>query len=223
MNSTLKRDFVPLVLLVLLGIGALIFYPTLPDTIPSHFDADGNPDSFSPKATVVGLNVGSGIVLYLVLTFIPLIDPFWKKIENRYGVLLFFRDVVIAFLVFIFVLTMYSANEQRFPGHVLGVGLGFLFLVMGNYLPRLPRNFFFGIRSPWALASEVVWRKTHQVGGWTFVLAGILIAGLSLFRVNLGIALLSTLLPVVLFVGILYPLFLYKKLEKEGKISTPEL
>jgi uncharacterized membrane protein len=219
MNWNLRRDLFPLVLLVLFGIGAFYFYPGLPDMIPSHFNMDGIPDSFSPKSTVVWINIAVAILLYLVLTFIPLVDPFWKKIQHRYNIFLFFRDVVIAFLLFIFVVIVYSAKEGRLQDYILGIGLGFLFLVIGNYSPRLPRNFFFGIRSPWTLASEVVWRRTHQVGGWLFVLVGVIIVILSLLKVKLGIVLLSTLLPVILFIGILYPLLLYKKLEKEGKLT----
>lgn len=223
MNAKLRRDIFPLILLVLLGICAVYFYPGLPDTIPSHFNLDGIPDSFSPKSTVIWVTIGLAVLLFLVLTFIPLIDPFWKRIQSRYSIFLIFRDVVIAFLFFIFVVIMYSAKDGRFHNNIFGVGLGFFFLVMGNYLPRLPRNFFFGIRSPWTLGSEVVWRRTHQVGGWVFVLAGVIIVSLSLLKVELEIVLLSTLLPITLFIGILYPLVLYKKLEKQGKLTTPEL
>lgn len=223
MNWNIRRDIFPLGLLVLFGIGAFYFYPGLPDTIPSHFNMNGIPDAFSPKSTVIWLSIGSAVLLYLVLTFIPLIDPFWKRIQSRYSIFLIFRDIVIAFLLFIFVVIIYSAKEGRLLNNLLGVGLGFLFLVMGNYLPRLPRNFFFGIRSPWTLGSEVVWKKTHQVGGWLFVLAGALIVILSLLKVKLEIILLSTLLPMLVFTSVLYPFSLYKKLEKDGRLTNPEL
>ena len=31
-----------------------------------------------------------------------------------------------------------------------------------------------GIRTPWTLSSDEVWRKTHLVGGYSFVIGGLL-------------------------------------------------
>jgi uncharacterized membrane protein len=56
---------------------------------------------------------------------------------------------------------------------VLG-GVGILFLALGNYLPRLRSNWWMGIRTPWTLDNEEVWRRTHRLGGWSFALGGLL-------------------------------------------------
>ena len=57
---------------------------------------------------------------------------------------------------------------------VLPVGLGVLFIVIGNLLPRARPNWFVGIRTPWTLSSDRVWEKTHRFGGHVFVAAGML-------------------------------------------------
>jgi uncharacterized membrane protein len=58
------------------------------------------------------------------------------------------------------------------------LGAGALFLIPGNYMGKLRKNFFIGIRTPWMLASDAVWERTHRLGGWLFMLAGVLaIAG----------------------------------------------
>src|SRR5258708_28004997 len=49
-----------------------------------------------------------------------------------------------------------------------------LFIFIGNYLGKLRRNFWAGIRTPWTLASDVVWERTHRFGGWLFVIGGLL-------------------------------------------------
>jgi uncharacterized membrane protein len=54
--------------------------------------------------------------------------------------------------------------------------LGLLFMVIGNYLGKVHPNWFLGVRTPWTLASELVWRKTNRTAGWLFVLAGLVIA-----------------------------------------------
>lgn len=49
------------------------------------------------------------------------------------------------------------------------VGMGVLFMLIGNWLPKMRSNFFVGIRTPWTLSSEHTRRRTHQVGGRLFV------------------------------------------------------
>jgi uncharacterized membrane protein len=134
-----------------------------------------------------------------------------------------FRDIILLFMVFIFTVTLFSARTGRLNTNLFGIGFGLLFILLGNYMPRLPRNFFFGIRTPWALASEVVWRKTHIVAGWLFVTGGAMIILLSLFGLPTHIVLLAVLFPVVLVSAFLYPYFLYRKLQREGESPTPDL
>jgi len=66
----------------------------------------------------------------------------------------------------------YSVQVDR----LLPIGVGLLFAFLGNYLTRIEPNWFIGIRTPWTLSSDAVWRKTHRTGGWLFVIGGIVIA-----------------------------------------------
>lgn len=218
-----RNDLLPLIIVLLQIIIAAWFWSSLPDTVPTHFNANNVPDGYSSKWFLVLLNVGTVVVLYLLLTFLPFLDPFWKKIERRYNIFLIFRDVVLAFFLFTGIVTFISAEEGRFQSEIYGAGMGLLFILIGNYLPRIPRNFFFGVRSPWTLASDVVWKKTHVVAGWLFVAAGIVVVGLTLLKVNFLVVILATVIPISVFVGIIYPFALYKKLQREGKLSSPEL
>ncbi|MBV9107877.1 MAG: SdpI family protein, partial [Gemmatimonadetes bacterium] len=61
-------------------------------------------------------------------------------------------------------------------GRTTLAGMGLLLMVIGNYLPRIRSNWWMGIRTPWTLESERVWRDTHRVGGRTFVAGGLLCA-----------------------------------------------
>jgi hypothetical protein len=74
--------------------------------------------------------------------------------------------------------------------------------VLGNYLGKTTRNFFLGIRTPWTLASDEVWRRTHRLGGWTMVGAGVALVVMGLFGASelalLVIVAAAALIPVVL-------------------------
>lgn len=215
----IKRELFPLGIIILVCALSAIYYPGLPDLIPSHFNAKGIADSFSPKLDFMLIVVGMVLGIYLLLTFIPFIDPLWKRIQNKYHILLIFRDFALVFLLYIYILSIIAAKEGELRVHLLGIGLGLLFMFIGYYLPKLPRNWFFGIRVPWTLSSEIVWTKTHVLGGRLFMAAGLVIVVLSLLKVDLMIVLSATLIPTLLVVGLLYPLLLYRRLQKEGRLD----
>ncbi len=220
MNWKIKRELFPLGIVILVCALSAVFYPGLPESIPSHFNAKGIADAFSPKLDFMLIMVGMVLGIYLLLTFIPFIDPLWKKIQSKYHILLIFRDFALVFILYIYVLSIIAAKEGELRVHLLGVGFGLLFIFIGYYLPKLPRNWFFGIRVPWTLSSDVVWAKTHILGGWLFMAAGLVIVVLSLLKVDLVIVLLVTLVPTVLVAGLLYPLLLFRRLQKEGKLDN---
>jgi uncharacterized membrane protein len=222
MKLELKREIIPFLVLIIFITASIYFYKTLPDIIPSHFDINGKPDAYMPKTQLMLIFFAVLLGLYILLTFIPLIDPFWKKIQSKYSIFLLLRDFVLLFFLYFYIIALIAGKEGHLSIVNIGIGFGFLFILLGNYLPKLPRNFFFGIRTPWTLASETVWRKTHILGGWLFVLSGILIIILSYFKVNLGISLLITLLPLLIISSFLYPFLLYKKLQREEN-KLPQL
>ena len=216
MKWNFKREMFALAMILLLIAVSIYYYGILPESIPSHFNNKGMPDNYSSKQLFFGISIGAAILIYIILTFIPFFDPFWKRIQNKYYIFLLFRDLAVGFTVFLTTLSFISAKEGMFKKDLFGIGFGLLFILMGNYLPRLPRNFFFGIRSPWTLASDVVWYKTHRVSGGLFVAAGIFLIILNLSGVDFLISMLAVILPVIIFSSVIYPFVLFKKLQKEG-------
>lgn len=223
MKWNFKRDIFALSMVLVSVIIAIYFYPLLPNVVPSHFNSEGTPDGYSSKAALIALEIGVPLAIYFLLTFIPFIDPFKKKIEKNYNIFLLFRDVAIAFIVFMMILNFISAKEGVFQSDLFGIGFGLLFILMGNYLPKLPRNFFFGIRSPWTLASETVWYRTHRISGGLFAAAGLLIIILTIIKIKLFISLIVVLTPLVIFTAFVYPYTLYRKIQKNGTLRKPDL
>jgi uncharacterized membrane protein len=58
---------------------------------------------------------------------------------------------------------------------IIHTAVGLLLIVLGNFMSKFTRNFFIGIRTPWTLASEEVWFRTHRLGGRLFVVAGLIL------------------------------------------------
>ncbi len=97
---------------------------------------------------------------------------------------------------------------------LFGIGLGLLFVVLGNYLPKIPRNWFIGIRVPWTIASEEVWKRTHRLGGWLFVIGGCVMMALSAAGLSPVVAMLVPLAPIMIVVAFIYPYIVFRKLQK---------
>lgn len=98
------------------------------------------------------------------------------------------------------------------------------FIVLGNVMGKLERNFWMGIRTPWTLANHQVWEKTHRLGAWLFVAVGVIgLLTLALIKLVpmpvliglwIGILAMSALVPVV------YSFVYYKKLERSGRLEA---
>jgi uncharacterized membrane protein len=223
MKWSLRRELIPIAAMVVFAAVTLYLFPGLPDQIPSHFDFNGNVDRTEWRGSFVMTYAGIMVGLYLLLTFIPFIDPFWKKIKERYNIFLIIRDCMLVCMTAFYLVLILSAKSGHLSQTGMGVAFGLVFVLFGNYLPKLPRNWFFGIRSPWTMASEVVWKRTHAIAGWCWVMAGMIIIIMSIGGIPFGPTLMIVLIPLVLYTGIIYPFWLYKKLQKEGGLHDPEM
>ena len=114
---------------------------------------------------------------YLLLKVLPSIDPRRANYPRFAGAYRLVRLITVLFLLGVHaVVLMTGLGIPVAVDRVIGLGLGLMLIIMGNVMGQVRPNFFFGIRTPWTLSSEAVWRKTHRAGGWLFILAGLAIA-----------------------------------------------
>lgn len=212
MKPKWKRELFGLAVLALMAVAAIYYYPLIPNPMPSHFDIHGNPNGWMPKITFFLVMATISIFVYLLLTFLPIIDPLKKKIELKFKTVLFLRDAILAFFAVIFFLTLQAARVGMLNADLFGIALGIFLVLLGNYMPKIPQNWFLGIRTPWTVSSEVVWKKTHILGGWLFMLSGVAFLFCALLKVNTIIPLSAILISAL--ISVLYSFFLYKKIER---------
>jgi uncharacterized membrane protein len=55
----------------------------------------------------------------------------------------------------------------------LQIAMGFLFVLLGNYLGKVRRNTIIGVRTSWTLSSELSWNKSNRLAGWMLVFLGL--------------------------------------------------
>lgn len=193
----------------------------LPDTIPVHWNALGHPDRYAEKISLVwfGLTV---IGVPVFMDIIPRFDPRYKNYDYFSSSYQMMKLGITAFLVLMFILTTLATltPDQRISPHMITVGMGILFMIIGNYLSKVRSNFFVGIRTPWTLSSDLVWRKTHRLGGWLIFITGLFsaVAGFFIEGETLFWIVIAAIIGAPL-IAMAYSYFLYRKLngrQEEG-------
>lgn len=169
-----KLNILILVLCLLSLAGQLLLLPSLPDTIPVHWNAAGEIDGYGSKYTSLFL-AAIPLLMYGLFELIPRIDPRKQNYQKHQKAYFIVRIFIT--LLFIAIVWVSNAAAMGLPvnvGLVIPVGIGLLFLVMGNYMPQIRPNYSFGIRTPWTLESPRVWKKTHAAGGILFCIYGLI-------------------------------------------------
>ena len=111
---------------------------------------------------------------------------------------------------------LWNLGVRISPNLVLPIGIALLFFYLGTLMRYVKRNFFIGIRTPWTLSSDVVWAKTHQLGGRLFQAAGVL-ALIGVLFPNLAWAFVVIPALLVALASTVYSYLLYRQLEQQGR------
>lgn len=185
-----------------------IVWGIMPETMTSHWNAVGAANGFMPKVWALFLMPVISLFLAGLFSLLPKIDPYKEnvaKFRETYG------QVVVgifAFLFYVYVLTIawnlgYVFNFTTFLIPAFAV----LFYGLGWALEKTERNWFMGIRTPWTLSSDRVWKKTHKLGGRLFKALGIITlvgllfdAGASFWLFMIGVLSVSLFLVVYSYI-----------------------
>lgn len=153
---------------------SIYFYPHVPETMATHWNSRGEVDGYMSK--LWGLFFMPVVITGLAVLFlaIPRIDP---KKENIAKFRKYYDGFVILLIFFMLAVhlqvLLWNTGIRISPNAVLPVGIGLLFYYIGVLMENAERNWFIGIRTPWTLSSDRVWRKTNRLGGTLFRIAGI--------------------------------------------------
>ena len=169
-----KTEMLMLALIALSFAVAIYSYPQMPEQVASHWNAAGDVDGYMGRFWGVFLMPIIAAIMFPLYLVIPKIDPLRKNIEKFRSHYEWFILMVIAFLFYIYLLTTGWNFGMRFDmTRALIPAFAALFYYCGVVIEKAKRNWFIGIRTPWTLSSDVVWEKTHKLGGKLFKIAGV--------------------------------------------------
>jgi uncharacterized membrane protein len=206
--------------LVIISFGVAFWaYPQLPEQVASHWNAAGEVDGQISRFWGAFLMPVIAAVMWPMMVVLPVIDPRSKNIDRfseEFDQLIF---GLFVFLLYVYGLTLYWNFEHRFNlGQLMMPALGLLFILVGRMVAKAQSNFTAGIRTPWTLSSERVWRETHDLGGKLFIGAGVIsLAGF--FWPEQAIYLVLVSVMGAALITVVYSYFSYRREQDELKAT----
>ena len=209
MKKINKECLMTALLIALPMVIGVIFWNQLPEKIPTHFGIDGQADGYSSKL----FTLFAFPALFLLFQIICLASFEKESVKvNIPAKMRRFYTWLIPVLSLIIQGSIY-ANALGFikSGPTLVTTfLAIVFIVIGNYLPKIQRNATVGIRIPWTLSDDKNWYKTHRMTGKLWVIGGLIILLESFIQVALPYV-MGVVIAVMIVGPIVYSFILSRK------------
>jgi uncharacterized membrane protein len=216
LSTSLPKELLLVVITIIPIVYLFILWEELPDQVPIHWNFQGEIDRYGSKASLGWLVLLINVPIYFLMLFLPIItakQESIKRMGKKYYRLRLILQLFMSALVFILLLV--SSGATQIPVEtLLGYCFIFFMLLFGNYMGSIRQNHFIGIRTPWTLENEEIWKKTHQLGGRLWIGGGLVGFILLLFLPNnWALMCVIALMVIPLLLASLYSFVLFKKLK----------
>ncbi|HPA53375.1 MAG TPA: SdpI family protein [Thermoanaerobaculia bacterium] len=196
------------------GLWAL---PRLPERVPVHWNAAGEADAFGASWPHAVLPPLVGLTLWTVVLLLPLVDPLRRNYARFPGTLKLVRWLLPLMCVAVHMtVTLSGLGLPVDDGATVRAIVAVFFVVFGNSMAKLRHNWFVGIRTPWTIASEEVWTRTHRLAAPIWVTGGLVQLVGALLPGGVGEVLFPATLAAMVVVPIGYSLLLFRTLNPGG-------
>jgi uncharacterized membrane protein len=181
--------------------------------VPIHWGLDGRVDGYAPREIGLFMLPLMTAGIAALLAVIPRFEPRRANLERSGKAYAAIWIAVVSLLGAVHVLSVAVALGAVLDmSRLIPIGVGLVFVVIGNYLPTVRPNYLVGIRTPWTLASDLSWVRTHRVGGRIFVIEGLALIALGLVGVGaemLAVAIVGAM-AIAIVIAIVYSYRVWK-------------
>ncbi|SVB55894.1 uncharacterized protein METZ01_LOCUS208748 [marine metagenome] len=165
-----------LIIISCVSLFALWVFPSIQTPVPIHSSEMAQVDLWASPFEAIILPPIMILVFYLIM------------LANRPNRYLTAHEQYIDRVSWLFlnmglavICVMYIALLGRSLGWVSEVrravilAFGLATIILSYYLPKVRSHEWLGIRTPWTLANSVIWKKTHHLAQWSFLVGGLMI------------------------------------------------
>jgi len=208
----LKKEILSIFIILISFIIGIYFYQHFPNKIAGHWGLSGQVDGYTSKEFGAFGIPGIMFGIWLLFLVLPFLDPKkdrYVEFDRAYNI--FKTSFVILFFMLFISTGIYNLGYSINIGLIAPILVGLFMIVLGNYLGKIKLNYFVGIKTPWTLSSETVWNKTHRLGGYAFILFGILIMISGFLPPILNAIAFILGISLIIFVTFIYSYIIYRK------------
>jgi uncharacterized membrane protein len=178
MNSKLKQflhdEWLQLLLLALPIIASLAALPFATDRVPMQWGIDGRVNWTAPKEWGLLVMPATLVLIYGLIFWFESRDPSRHRETDgtltSHGKATRSIRMIISVVLGAVTIIQIAAALGRHPdvSRVVPSLVALMLAFLGNFFGKLKPNRYAGIRVPWTLNSENVWRITHRISGWIY-------------------------------------------------------
>lgn len=190
-----------------------IYYNQLPETMATHFDFNNHANGFSSKPMALFGIPMILVLVYILAYFFTSQDP---KRSNQNEKVVAFVLVIIPILNLIVSGMIISVNlgNKVDIGLIINIFIGILFMGLGNYMPKIKRNYTIGIRLPWTLDNDYIWDKTHRFAGYIWSIGGIIYLIAAFFLKDYSHYFIPVIILILTAIPTVYSYMIYRSFRK---------
>ncbi|MEM0372824.1 MAG: DUF1648 domain-containing protein [archaeon] len=216
-DNMLKTEIISLCLIASMFIVSLYFYPMMPETIATHWNAEGIADGYSPTIFGIIIIPAMSLVLFLLFITLPRIDPLRKNVMKFIDVFDLFIIVLLGFFFYIQALVIaWNLGATVDITRAIIPAVAVLFYFAGILTENSKRNWFIGLKTPWTMSDDKVWEDSNKLAGRLFKVC----AAMSMIGFILPSIALPLIIATAIFAG-LYPIIFsyydYKRVQAKKR------
>lgn len=188
-------------------IAGVLLWNRLPEQIPTHFGISGEADGWSSKPFAVFALPLFMLAMHLICILATRADPKHNNISDKVFTVILYIVPAISLILCTMIYPVALGSDINVSLMAM-LFVGFVFVIIGNYLPKCKQSYTVGIKLPWTLDDSENWNKTHSLAGKLWVICGIIIIINAFLE---GPYMFLPVVAIMVLVPTLYSYMLYKK------------
>lgn len=189
------------------GMGLALAHLPPGAPLPIHWSAGGEADNFASATLALSIAPVMTLLSAGLMMVLPSLPFTGAGLARSPGL----RETLWATLLVLFGSIQFSlvgiAMDWTTHGPLpVNLAVAFLFIALGNILPKSRPMHFIGFRTPWALADEDNWIATHRLGGRIMMIEGLVMIPLAVLPVPQEV---QAPLRLTMGLGLIIVVFLY--------------
>lgn len=131
--------------------------------IAIHFNAQGQPDNFIPLIPGLLYLPILSVVIYGFFEYLPELDPLGDNYESFEDLFEILKILIVGVMTYIQgLIVAWNLGFQYNINYMIVPVIFSVYYLSGKIMEKAEKNWFVGIRNPWTLSSDEVWKKTHE-------------------------------------------------------------